>query len=659
MTLCCNLIAVVLSVTFQSIDGIGLFHRGSPTLPRADYGMAIGSWNNTISIFGGEDYHTSYVEYDIASGSIIDHGQSFISPGRIYGSSSFFTQMDQYLYSIDYNGQRFIRFDLSTKTYEYNWKSLYPFPKTVYQTGCLASTDQYLFVVGGGTTSGSPYKNFQIVNLTEPISSSSWITGSLLNEGRGRSTCTVHPSTNRLYVFGGKDTDTIESINVASGAVISTETWSYNANTLLIQTRAPSSITWGEDIYIIGGYDYDYSTGDNFLNMIQIFSTLTGTVTESGTTLDFATMSAAAVRVGKIIYVFGGAPYASPVVQHSSAWQHCDLLATRPPTTAPTLNPTQQPTTPTSVPTKHPTVQTTSPTTLTSIPTRYPSSDPTKSPTIHPTEVTVNPTEATVNPSMTPSNQPSKAPSNNPSENPTQVPTGTPTDNPTYIPTTAPTKTPSIVPSISPTFVPTISPLITSIPTRSPTSLPSVSPTEAPITLSPSSFPTASPTVFPIQAGDTSFPTLSPTMPPVRSPTISPTSFPTMQPVQLPSKSPTSFPTKAGDTRFPTLLPTIAPVQSPTVSPTSFPTKTGDTRFPTLTPSMSPAESPTMVPTSFPIKTEDTLPPSTAPTAPIIHETVDPTDDVNEKSDAHYVKWSCGAVSVFLFVFCSLCCDII
>eukprot|EP01083_Nonionella_stella_P083391 230594_1 len=576
MAFCCKLFVVLSSITFQSIDGIGLFHRGAPTLPRADYGMAIGSWNNTISIFGGEDYHTSYVEYDIASGSIIDHGQSFISPGRIYGSSSFFTQKDQHLYSIDYYGQRFIRFDLSNKTYEYDWNSL-AFPKKVYHTACLASTDQYLFVVGGGSTSGSPYQNFQILNLTAPVSSSSWITGSLLNEGRSRSTCAVHPSTNRLYVFGGKDSDTIESVNVASDVVMSTETWSYNANTLLIQTRAPSSIIWGDDIYIIGGYDYHYSTGDNFLNMIQIFSTLTGTVTASGTMLDFATMSAAAIRVGQIVYVFGGAPYASPVVQHSSAWQHCDLLATRPPTTAPTLNPTKQPTIPTSIPTEHPTVQTMSPTTPTSVPTRSPSSDPTKSPTIHPTEVTVNPTATTVNPSMTPSNQPTNAPSKNPTDNPTRVPSRAPTDNPTYTPTNVPSKSPSIIPSISPIIVPTISPLITGLPTRSPTSLPSVYPTVAPITLSPSSYPTIAPT----------------------------------------------------------LPPSMPPVQSPTISPTSFPTKTGDTRFPTLSP-------------------------STAPTAPIIHETVehavDPTDEVDEGSNAHYVKWSFEA---FLVVLCSAFCSLL
>eukprot|EP01083_Nonionella_stella_P182428 656475_1 len=579
-----------------------LCYTSTSTLPYTDLMMAYGEHDGSIYIIGGDKHRKQLTEYDIQQNAIIDLGSSIISDDTRIGGQS--TQIGSILYMIDPSGDKLSVFDMQSKVFENNWHSV-TFPQRLDYTGCLASTTEYLFVVGG-------YKLFATLDhlQTYDLSLQTWLSTVYMNELRQGPACLVHPVPSlRLYALGGWAgffRSDFESIDI--DADITQQTWQNRGN-LITAMNAGRCVSYSTLIFCVGGRE----RVDAFLNTIQVIDPMNGDVVTEGDTLGTGVYAPAVVLVGQIIYVFGGGnARVSGDTIGTDIIQYCPLESTEP---IPTKQPTPKPTPP---PTSNPSPQPT-PDVVTYTPTDKPyTTEPTQHPTIFPTAKPTSPSllrcgeqlrgdyndqaitfevrlpyagdlifdassstfaiqSLTVVFGITPvaSDMDSdgiltlfnaisadytfaiKAPdgvyglfdvriscqSNHPTRSPSQDPTITP-GSPTRSPTDAtpfPTHSPTLQPSKDPTITP-------GSPTRSPAD-PTPFPTHSP-TLQPSKDPTitpGSPTRSP--ADPTPFPTHSPTLQPSKDPTITP-------------GSPTGSPTDAKT--FPTQSPTLQPTESST-----------------------------------------------------------------------------------------------
>eukprot|EP01083_Nonionella_stella_P129231 392057_1 len=197
----------------------------SPT-PRDIEQPAVGynSINNTIWIVGGNPAERSLISYDIDSNIFTDYTATALSD-YVWGWGDFYTQIDDILYMIDPSGDKLSTFNVNTAQFTYYYQTI-DIPYDVNYYGCLASIDDALFVLGGGTSS----KHVQVLNLT----TRTWIVSpevDYLNHGRRSTSCIVHPYNNALYAIGGDNgtsiTQTIEKLYVGDLAHISQYDWEF------------------------------------------------------------------------------------------------------------------------------------------------------------------------------------------------------------------------------------------------------------------------------------------------------------------------------------------------------------------------------------------------------------------------------------------------
>merc|ERR1719334_295720 len=78
-----------------------------PALPRKDQQLAVGYYNDSIYIFGGQSYPHSMVRYDILSDSMIDYGENYTrdvlgNDEGDQGCNSHFTQIGNTLYMLSW-----------------------------------------------------------------------------------------------------------------------------------------------------------------------------------------------------------------------------------------------------------------------------------------------------------------------------------------------------------------------------------------------------------------------------------------------------------------------------------------------------------------------------------------------------------------------------
>eukprot|EP01084_Bolivina_argentea_P118942 210969_1 len=280
---------------------------GNSVLPRADSQSAIGFWGNSIFIIGGINYRNQLVEYDITSDAVIDYSQNFTSDD-IYGTVQYYTQKGNLLYIIDNNwndnSYQFSVFNLKTKHFVNGWKDV-TISTISYSKSCLASSNKYLFVVGGSRYDNYAIKDCQIFDL----SSNTWKNTNYMKVYRSSLGCIVHPSTNTLYAFGGYDWthnwevfDSIESLSIVSDP--STNSWIKSNEILLHPTAGARAVITTDYIVIIGGYS-DYYNQNNVLNEIQLIDIVSGVV-QSGGYLSYSVSQTSAIIVNNIMYSFGG-----------------------------------------------------------------------------------------------------------------------------------------------------------------------------------------------------------------------------------------------------------------------------------------------------------------------------------------------------------------
>ena len=119
----------------------------SPRMPRSDEGAAIGHIGDIAYILGGIKYPKQITKWDTNKRKYTSLGSTAL-PDDTYGSSQYYTQLNHTLYMIDPVGINLNIYDLSTNTFTADWLGLV-IPTTVGSQSCIASTQGYLYVVGG------------------------------------------------------------------------------------------------------------------------------------------------------------------------------------------------------------------------------------------------------------------------------------------------------------------------------------------------------------------------------------------------------------------------------------------------------------------------------------------------------------------------------
>eukprot|EP01083_Nonionella_stella_P093297 261403_1 len=346
----------------------------SPTLSRDIDMSAVGydSSNNTIWILGGYPYNgdpQSLISYDIVSNLFTDYTVTALSDD-VWGWGDFYTQIDDILYMIDPSGDKLSTFNVNTAQFTYYYQNI-DIPLGALNYGCLASIDDALFVLGGGTSS----KHVQVLNLT----TRTWIVSpevDYLNQSRTRSSCIVHPYNNALYAIGGiPDTETIEKLHVGDLAHLSQYKWEF-IESLPHPMSDLRSVVYENDIVSIGGYN----TVTLAENEVFVIDVTTDTVRLSGS-MPFDCIRTGFIVARNVLYSFGGINGE----EASNRFQYLNMTGqTHRPTADPTLQPSTATEYPSASPTKYPS---TSPTKYPSAaPTKYPSTSPTKYPSASPTK---------------------------------------------------------------------------------------------------------------------------------------------------------------------------------------------------------------------------------------------------------------------------------
>eukprot|EP01083_Nonionella_stella_P190188 704471_1 len=313
-------------------------------LPRAERQMAIGAWNGSIFILGGSGYHRALVEWDIADNQMIDHGTTYLPNMTLISSkpAQFWSQQEEILYMISNELNSFSVFNLRDKEYILNYKNT-TIPIAPLIASCLASYDDRLFVVGGKNQSNGAVNTLQIYNITRD----EWSYGASLNTAKMNHGCVVHEATGTLFAIGGYNGITQitsnERISVDGNGAM--EEWHY-IDPLKYKMAAVRAVVFGHDILALSGYS---TNAPNYLPYVQVIDAMTGTVT-NGVNLGFGTYCPAVIRVGGIVYAFGGSTGST-----TRNWQYYALPLTIDPTDYPTLEPTVATINPTKGPSNVPT----------------------------------------------------------------------------------------------------------------------------------------------------------------------------------------------------------------------------------------------------------------------------------------------------------------
>eukprot|EP01083_Nonionella_stella_P093296 261398_1 len=376
LTLSCSYayILTIPSHTIASYDYNNWIEPSSPIISRGVYQPAVGygSINNTIWILGSHygQLERQLMSYDIDSNLFTDYSATALS-NDVSGWGDFYTQIDDILYMIDPWNDTLSTFNVNTAQFAYYYQNI-EIPHTVSDNdGCLASIDDALFVLGGGTS----YKYVQVLNLT----ATTWIVSpevDYLNHGRRSTSCIVHPYNNALYAIGGiPDTETIEKLHVGDLAHLSQYKWEF-IESLPHPMSDLRSVVYENDIVSIGGYN----TVTLAENEVFVIDVTTDTVRLSGS-MPFDCIRTGFIVARNVLYSFGGINGE----EASNRFQYLNMTGqTHRPTADPTLQPSTATEYPSASPTKYPS---TSPTKYPSAaPTKYPSTSPTKYPSASPTK---------------------------------------------------------------------------------------------------------------------------------------------------------------------------------------------------------------------------------------------------------------------------------
>eukprot|EP01083_Nonionella_stella_P098691 277608_1 len=328
-------------------------HIGSSLLPRADTQFALGYYNDVIKLYGAQGWNKQFMSFEVSSQTFTDHGSNYL-PTWINGGGQFYAQLANTLYVINPNDngpgdtQYIAYFDLTNDDFVPYSVAI---PIKVFADSCIGAHTNFLAIVGGGIYMSALY-------LYDLIGHQ-WSQPADLTNGRAYHSCIVHHESSRFYVLGGIDafdgpSSSSLPLNIETYHKTNPSVFTPLTSQLLNPVWGARMVVYGDDIYVVGGYDVQSA---QYAMRIQIIDTVQQTV-RYGPSLAYGIRGAPVVIVNDILHCFGGR---AENIYVRNTWQYLNLI--------PTVNPTENPTV-------HPTVN--------------PSVNPTMNPTINPT---MNPTE--------------------------------------------------------------------------------------------------------------------------------------------------------------------------------------------------------------------------------------------------------------------------
>eukprot|EP01083_Nonionella_stella_P008065 23264_1 len=230
---------------------------GYQYLPQRNMNSAIGKWNNTIYLLGGQDYSQEMYSFT-PSDHYFDYKDTKLNYA-VDGGAQFYTQSNHTLYMIHGHGgsdqsaiDTLYTYDMENDIFTSN---AYTIPVRVAWDACLASNIDYLFVIGG-TFYGEFDSGISALDLVQilELSSKEWTKEFHMNVPRNQLSCVVHPGTNTLYAVAGnngnEDVATIEGYAINQTA----SNWQFTNGNLskgVVQSR---SVIYHDNIYVIGGF---------------------------------------------------------------------------------------------------------------------------------------------------------------------------------------------------------------------------------------------------------------------------------------------------------------------------------------------------------------------------------------------------------------------
>eukprot|EP01084_Bolivina_argentea_P175128 303324_1 len=325
----------------------------SVSMPRENYDMAIGYYDNSIYLLGGYIHQFQLIEYDIGTNKMIDHGENKL-PTKVYGEAQYYSVSNNIIFMIDHFGANLFTFDLTTLSFINDGNNIhFNIPYNVSTEACIASTDEFLYIVGGRNSENIFLNTLQIFT----ISTNEWSTTTpAMKSKRGALTCNIHPQNNMLYAIGGTveiieskgGLDTVEAILINT-ANIDNQEWEYLGGHLIHPVSFARSIIYRTSILVLGGIFQGETNAYYDWGAIQVIDITTGMISLGGGM--GADYKHSAIIANDIIYVFGGYNAA----QGRDTWKYfiipssspTDVPTTSLPTdsTSPTLLPTDLPTT--------------------------------------------------------------------------------------------------------------------------------------------------------------------------------------------------------------------------------------------------------------------------------------------------------------------------
>ena len=338
-------------------------------LPRRDYSMAVGHYNDviyllyvpdlTLSFFPiiGKNIHSSIyttcihrggkmnakqlVKYSIVNDQFVDYGTIYSalmgnSLGE-FGYGGYYSQLNStMLYTITpiswstFNVQYISAYNLKDLSYQQLHPSI---PTNVGQYACLASSEipsPRLYVTGGQTQNYDRLDDLRVLDLYQ----SHWLTNMpSMNQTRSSHGCIVVDE--RLFVVGGDNVTAVESINVMD---IESASWGTIGNLPDYRSRFGQVVEFDKVIYVIGGA-HSYDSGSNrdtvSIRMTKPYSVLmidtkSGDISLHSDPLPYSVTGMATVIVDNTIYGFGG--YNGSSHRSMNTWISYKMLSDETPT---------------------------------------------------------------------------------------------------------------------------------------------------------------------------------------------------------------------------------------------------------------------------------------------------------------------------------------
>eukprot|EP01083_Nonionella_stella_P146169 459327_1 len=228
---------VCLLLAFSTIAQSKPFTITNP--PRAVGAAACATYNNSIFIMGGWMDRRQFVEYNILSDVMVDHGRDVL-PQNVYGHAMYFSQYNSFVYMRAQGSDTIAVYDLSSS----NVSTIQKGASNIFGTSaCVAASEHFLFIVGGYTVGWLRILN--VLSLLDHV----WSLGPEMMNARINHGCVVM-SDNYLYSIGG---GTAENERISINNVHS-QTWQ-SIQPLTERVAYHGIAAYGDIIWVFGGRD--------------------------------------------------------------------------------------------------------------------------------------------------------------------------------------------------------------------------------------------------------------------------------------------------------------------------------------------------------------------------------------------------------------------